>query len=349
MKETSSVSGLTNIAECLDDVRSENRRPQSLRFEAVVTYFDQERGLIVLQDHSAAMAVYVPSYHAPLKTGERILVQGSGVFPYVQTFPAYPNDPTERSFLTSFEAPPDLKTYYLDRIRGYLHPPATGQYTFWIASDDAGEFFLGTNASPESMREIASNVIGNATRAREWDRYPSQRSKPVMLKAGEVYYVEALRVQNYGSDNLAVAWKGPGIERAIVDQRYLTPWTDLSDEDTQTLPEPIPSNGLLREYWSNFFVGDFTALQARNPNESFVRIRSLTLTKLAEVGMPAAGKIPATANLGEISDLSWVETEGNVTFAAGTRGRYQIELARGDTTLKVSILNWTEFPIERLI
>ncbi|HEY1790143.1 MAG TPA: sensor histidine kinase, partial [Verrucomicrobiae bacterium] len=46
---------------------------------------------------------------------------------------------------------------------------------------------------------------------------------------------------------------------------------------------------------------------------------------------------------------SWVETEGNVTFAAGTRGRYQIELARGDTTLKVSILNWTEFPIERLI
>src|SRR5580658_1858568 len=89
-KETSAVPGLTNIAGCLDDVRSENRRAQSLQFEATVTYFDQERGLVVLQDHSAAMAVYLPSYHASLTPGERILVQGSGVFPYVQTFPAYP-------------------------------------------------------------------------------------------------------------------------------------------------------------------------------------------------------------------------------------------------------------------
>ena len=349
LKEMPIAVALTNIAGCLGHVRSENRQARPLRLEATVTYVDQERGMFVLQDNSAAMAVYMPSNNMPLKSGERVLVEGTGVFPYGQSFPAYPDQPAGRSFLTSFEAPSGLGTYYLARMRGYLHPPATGIYTFWIASDDAGEFYLSTNASPENMRKIASNGIGNATRARQWDRYPSQKSEPVALKAGEVYYAEALHVQNSGSDNFAVAWQGPGIERAVIDGHYLTPWVDLTDENTQALPELIPAYGLLRESWTNFFVSDFAALQTPNPNESFVRIHSLKLTKIAGEGMPAPIKAGPEANLGNFPDLSWVEMEGKVTFAAGTRGQCQLELNRGDTTLRVNILKWTDSPVERLV
>jgi signal transduction histidine kinase len=315
----------------------------------MVTYVDEERRLAVLQDSSAAMAVYLPSNPMVLKPGERVLVEGRGVGSYLQSFPDYPDQPTSRSFLTSFEAPTGLGNYYLARVRGYLHPPVTGTYTFWIASDDAGEFYLSTDASPEKIREIASNAIRNATRVRDWDRYPSQKSEPVTLKAGATYYVEALHIQNFGSNCLAVAWKGPGIERSVIDEQYLTPWVDLSDENNQTLPEPIPANGLLREQWNNFIVSDFAALQRPNPNESFVRIGSLTLTEIGEEGMPAAVKIAPNANLDNIPDLSRVETEGEVTFAAGTRGGCQLELKRGDTALSVNVASWSGFPIERLI
>jgi signal transduction histidine kinase len=347
-KATPAVPELTNITECLDAVRSENRQERPLRLEATVTYVDQERRLVVLQDNSMAMAVYTPSNLMALKPGTRVLVEGSGVFPYVQSFPAYPDQPTGRSFLSSFESPAGLGTYYLARIRGYLHPPTTGTYTFWIASDDAGEFYLSTDASPEKIRKIASNAIGNATRSRQWDRFPSQKSEPVILEGSRVYYVEALHVQNYGNDFVAVAWKGPGIERSVIAGRYLTPWIDLADENMGALPAPIPTNGLLREYWSNFFVSDFAILHMPSPNESFVRIRSLTSTKIDDEGMPAPVKIAPEMNLDNIPDLSRVETEGEVTFAAGGQGRCQLELKRGDTTLSVSVLNWSGFPIERL-
>jgi signal transduction histidine kinase len=345
----SPVSRLTNIAECLDEVRSDNRRERPLRLEATVTYVDEERSLVVLQDSSAAIGVYLPSNHVVLEPGERVLVEGRGVAPFVQSFPDYPDQPAGRSFLTSFEAPSCLGTYYLARVRGYLHPPVTGTYTFWIASDDAGEFFLSTDASPEDRREIASNAIRNSTRVREWDRYPSQKSEPITLKAGATYYVEALHIQNYGSNSMAVAWKGPGIERSVIDGQFLTPWIDLSDENNPALPEPIPTNGLLREQWNHFFVSDFAALQRPNPNESFVRIHSLKLTEIADEEMAAAVKIAERANLDSIPDLSRVETEGEVTFAAGTRGGGQLELKRGDTELSVSVASWSGFPIERLI
>jgi signal transduction histidine kinase len=320
-----------------------------LRLEATVTYVDQERSLIILQDSSAAMAVYLPSNLPALEPGERVLVEGHGVFPYVHSFPDYPDQPTSRSFLTSFEAPTDLGTYYLARIRGCLHPPVSGTYTFWIASDDAGELYLSTNTSPENKRGIAFNAIGNSTRVRQWDRFLSQKSGPVTLKAGATYYVEVLHIQNYGSNSLAVAWNGPGIERSVIDGQYLTPWIDLSDENTRALPGPIPTNGLLREQWNNFFVSDFAALHTPNPNESFVRIPSLTLTKIADEGMPAAVKIAPNANLDKIPDLTWVEMNGEVTFAAGARTDCRLELKRGDTALSVSVLNWSGFPIERLI
>ena len=146
-----------------------------------------------------------------------------------------------------------------------------------------------------------------------------------------------------------MAWKGPGIERSVIDRQYLTPWVDLSDENTLALRGSILTNGLLREYWNNFFVSDFAALHTRNPNESFVRIHSLRLTEIAGEGMPAAVKITAKSDLDNLPDLSWVETEGQVTFAAGTEGRCHLDLKRGDTTLSVSVLNWSGFPIERLI
>ena len=57
--------------------------------------------------------------------------------------------------LTSFEAPGNWADNYGTRVRGYITAPATGNYRFWIASDNASELWLSTNSSPANKRRIA--------------------------------------------------------------------------------------------------------------------------------------------------------------------------------------------------
>src|SRR5688572_18647763 len=53
--------------------------------------------------------------------------------------------PTSRTQLSSFETPSNVTDSYGQRIRGYLCAPATGSYTFYIASDDNSELWLSTS------------------------------------------------------------------------------------------------------------------------------------------------------------------------------------------------------------
>ena len=45
----------------------------------------------------------------------------------------------------SFEAPTNWADNYGTRMRGYITAPVTGDYTFWIASDDNSELWLSTS------------------------------------------------------------------------------------------------------------------------------------------------------------------------------------------------------------
>jgi hypothetical protein len=60
-------------------------------------------------------------------------------------------------------------------MRGYLLPPTSGNYTFWIASQDNGELWLSSSTNASSMTLIASiRGAGNGSGSREWTKYPSQ-------------------------------------------------------------------------------------------------------------------------------------------------------------------------------
>ncbi|MGA2068975.1 MAG: lamin tail domain-containing protein, partial [Thermoguttaceae bacterium] len=123
--------------------------------------------------------------------------------------PDYPNDPTYTSDLTSFEAPYNTGVSdYGQRVQGYLYPPTTGNYVFWIASDDNSQLWLSTTSSPANAVEIAS--VSSWTSYREWTTYSSQQSAAIPLVAGQRYYIEALMKQAGVGDNLSVAWMPPG-------------------------------------------------------------------------------------------------------------------------------------------
>ena len=148
--------------------------------------------------------------------------------------PNFPDYPTNIEQIKSLEGPTNWADSYGARISGYLYPPETGSYTFWIASDANSELWLSTDGSPENAQLIAS--VPSFTNPRQWNKYSQQQSLPISLTSGKKYYIEVLHKEDTGNDNVAVAWQGPGITpRQIIYGTYLSPcsigfYGDLTDD-----------------------------------------------------------------------------------------------------------------------
>lgn len=126
----------------------------------------------------------------------------------LKNHPRYPDQPDQRHILKQFlEAPRNIADQYGQRIQGWLTPSLTGEYTFWISSDDYSILELGTNDNPASSVQIA-NVPG-WTNPREWNKYPAQQSAPIYLEEGKFYFIRLHMKEGFGGDNLAVKWEWP--------------------------------------------------------------------------------------------------------------------------------------------
>lgn len=138
--------------------------------------------------------------------------------------PNYPNKPSQTNFVTDFfEAPSEFADNYGQRMHGYIIPPVTGDYTFWLATDDGGDLYLSTDETPERRRRIA--YVNGWTSSREWTRESNQQSAPIRLEAGKAYYIVALQKEGGGGDNLAVRWKRPdGVDQGPIPATYLYPF-----------------------------------------------------------------------------------------------------------------------------
>jgi len=134
--------------------------------------------------------------------------------------------PSENNTLNKFEVAPFTAANNAQRVRGFICPPQTGLYTFWIASDEDSQLWLSTNANANDKRLI-SNVKGN-TRSNQWNKYASQQSDPILLVAGNQYYIEALM---NGGNHLSAGWKMPdnSLDRPISGQ-YLSTWKGKSNQ-----------------------------------------------------------------------------------------------------------------------
>ena len=150
--------------------------------------------------------------------------------------------PTATSMLNSFEIPVNAFDEYGVRVRGYFCAPQTGNYTFWISSDDKGELWLSSDDNPANKQRIA--YVPGWTSSRLWDKYPEQQSAPVYLRVGETYYVEALMKENGGGDNLAVGWQLPdgSLERPI-GGNVLSPYVE-PDTEAPSIPQNLTASNI---------------------------------------------------------------------------------------------------------
>jgi fibronectin-binding autotransporter adhesin len=128
--------------------------------------------------------------------------------------------------LTSLEGPSNYLDNYGTRIRGFITAPTTGNYIFWISSDDNSEMWLSTDVQPGNKILVGS--VSDYTGIREWNKYPSQQSSPIALVAGQKYYIEVLHKEGGAGDSLAVGWAKPGeattAPSEVIPGAYLSPY-----------------------------------------------------------------------------------------------------------------------------
>lgn len=129
--------------------------------------------------------------------------------------PSYRGKPSRSEWLTVFEARDDPASQYGDRLRGYLLPPATGEYTFWIAGDDNCELWLSSSEDPALKSRIAR--VQNWASYGNWEQEGEQKSRRIRLEGGQRYYVEVLHKEGEGESFVAVGWQMPDgtMERPI--------------------------------------------------------------------------------------------------------------------------------------
>ncbi len=300
--------------------------------QGVVTLVDTNRELLVLQDATGALALHFKLPENSIEAGKVVSVEGDSCFPYIPGFPNYPYQPSGSEIRDSFEGPTDWGEYYLARMRGYLHPPATGEYTFWIASDNSSELWLSRSDNPTKSKKIAFIPHYSWTNPREWSKLPSQRSESIWLEAGATYYIEAIQEQTTVKDNLAAAWQGPNLPRDVIEGRYLTPWIEKNGGHS-----PVPTNGILREYWTNYSAGDLSMVSSSRAYESAVSVKHATIEILGQTNLPKAEAINFGQPMSLDKNFRWASVEGTVTFLGLNGEGACLELSDGNAQLLVRV------------
>ena len=269
---------------------------------------------------------------ATLQVGRLVTLEGTNCSPAFVSFPDYPYRPSGCDIRSSFETPINWGEYDFTRMRGYLHPEVTGDYTFWIASDNSSELWLSTDETPSMVRKIASIPRFGYVDPHEWSRYPSQHSEAIPLQAGQTYYIEAVQEQTTVQENLSVAWQGPGLGRAVVAGQYLTPWNGDDRFGNAT-------NGILRQYWTNYPAGNVEGMVGARPFESSLSVEKVLVHIRGTGETPKPDPIALNQPLPVGKNYRWVQAEGVLKFKAIEGNTATLELSEGSVLAQVRALH----------
>jgi len=145
---------------------------------------------------------------------------------------AFPEDATEVVPLNELARLSKRGDNYGAFVRGYIIPPSSGSYQFFLASDDASTFYLSSDSTTDNLTQIAH--VPGWTGIEAYSKYSSQRSGSIQLTGGTRYYFELLHKQATGGDHFSVAWSGPGLTQKMITGEYLASWAPSIYEEQES-------------------------------------------------------------------------------------------------------------------
>ena len=209
----------------------------------------------------------------------------------------YPNKPSGREFITSFEClAQDWTNSYGTRVTGYLVPPLTGSYTFAVSGDDTAELYLSTDATTNNKALIAS--VTNATGFRVWNAQPSQQSAARALVQGQRYYVELLHKEDTGADHWSVGWMPPGASAFSV----------------------VPGSALVQPGLTNAQPAETALLNTLAQDHPRLFATAERFTKLRATWQSAAASQPKTWAQNAINSANTILSQVPVAYTQDDRG-----------------------------
>ncbi|MBK1828331.1 Ig-like domain-containing protein [Haloferula rosea] len=238
-------------------------------------------------------------------------------------FPTFPDagGPVENG-----EAPEGYGDNYGQRISGWITPPESGNYRFYLASDDNSELWLSTDATRANRALIVS--LNGYRGFRQWSSSPTSALIP--LVGGERYYVEVLHKESGGGDNCSFTWdwQSPGVWTAPTNLDVPLPGAILeyqvggTTSDTATPPAdyvPMADDQSLIVYGtdpvavtltgSDFEPGSLSFSVISGPSKGSLTGTAPNLTYTADPGASGTDIIEF-----EVSDGSNVSSPGTVTL-----------------------------------
>jgi len=173
---------------------------------------------------------------------------GGADLPNLRNHANYPDNPNLTEWVTSLENP---RVNYLNdfgtRMQGWLHPLTSGEYTFFLSSDDDCDLFLSPDRYPSNATRIAFE--DGSSGVRDWQN-GNEMSDPIYLEGGEKYYICLEHKEGGGGDNASIAWEGPdqpipvlafdGQAYGIITGGFLSPFVRYYADN------PDPANGEIR-------------------------------------------------------------------------------------------------------
>ncbi len=94
---------------------------------------------------------------------------------------------------------------YRARLTGYIVPPVTGNYRFWVITDDNSRLWLSTNTTPANAVEIARETGWRDPD--DWGNIGDEQvSDLIPLVGGNIYWIRGGYEEGGGGDHIQIAW-----------------------------------------------------------------------------------------------------------------------------------------------
>ncbi|HEY3861723.1 MAG TPA: LamG-like jellyroll fold domain-containing protein [Verrucomicrobiae bacterium] len=218
----------------------------------------------------------------------------------LQGDPYFPNSPQTNSYFTSFDSDQTtggdlnnnpafgaLGDNYGDSVSGWVTPPVSGDYTFFLWSDDGGALYLSSDSNPANQSEIVFEPSAGSGFIEPTNTSPGLlTSSPITLTGGTPYFIQALHAEGGGGDYVKVAWRistdnTPASSLQPIPGAYLSAYAPVAQPKFNA---PALAGGILTLNWS----GPGTIQQSAdlihwtnvpgNPSPLVVNVSSATAT-----------------------------------------------------------------------